>query len=145
MAQEHGLSKGLTRARGPGIAGPKGFFEPEGFSLPDSIEKFCDSTYFFATPCIFESMQLLYIHLRLHCDSMRVYATSCPSRSPLYSPLFVTGSDTLQTIYMCIMNRILYVIVHFQALTSFKKYICIFHAFLATLCICDSMRLHDFF
>ena len=108
-----------------------------GFSLSDSIEKFCHSTYFF------ESMQLY------------AFASPLPSRSPL----FVIGSDTLQTIYMCIMNRILYAIVNFQALTNFKKYICIFHAFLATLCICDSiatpcdsmtffwdsMRLHSFF
>ena len=118
----------------PSSALPRIFGTNRGAShFPTPLKNFA---YFFATPCIFESLQLYAF-----ATPLRLHATPCPSRSPL----FVTGSDTLQKIYMCIMNRILHVIENFQALTSFRKYIFIFHAFLATLCICDSMRLHDFF
>ena len=75
----------------------------------------------FATPRIFLRLHAFSnpcnsMHLRLHCDSMRLHGTPCPSRSPL----FATGSDTLQRIYMCIMNRILHIIVNF--LTSSDKF-----------------------
>ena len=81
---------------------------PRGFSLPDSIEKFCDSTYFFLLLHAFSNL-CNSMHLRLHWDSM-------PLEKSLVRDRFWHASNDIYA----------YFIVNSQALTSFKKYIYIY-------------------